>query len=131
MNSEWKIAPKEISRIFQEIKRKRPLVHMIPNAVTASLCADGLSGLGARPLMAAAAEEMPDIIRQAEACVVNLGQPDTRKLHVAKAAIEEVAKLAKPLVLDPVGCGASQFRLEAVQKLLQMPWQGIVTGNRS
>lgn len=131
MSFEWNIDPEEISGIFQRIRRSRPLIHMIPNAVTASLCADGLSALGARPLMAVAAVEMPDIVKQADACVINLGQPDTGKLRAAEAVLEEAGKAAKPLVLDPVGCGASHFRLESVQRLLQMSWQGIIKGNCS
>lgn len=131
MNSKWEIAPEEIAGIFQEIRKSRPLIHMMPNAVSASLCADGLSALGARPLMAVTAQEIIEITRQADASVINLGQPDSEKLRAAELVIEEAARSVKPLVLDPVGCGASRFRLESVQKLLKMPWQGIVKGNRS
>ncbi len=131
MNLGYKIRPEEIAGIFQEIRRKRPLIHMLPNAVSASLCADGLSALGARPLMAVAACEMAEITQQADASVINLGQPDLEKLRAAEAVVKEAAGSAKPLVLDPVGCGASRFRLESVQRILNMPWQGIVKGNRS
>lgn len=44
---------------------------------------------------------------------------------------QEAAKQKKPLVLDSVGCGASHFRLQSVQRLLSLPWRGIVKGNRS
>lgn len=131
MNSQWEMTPGQISGIFQEIKKSRLLVHMIPNAVSAALCADGLAALGARPLMAVEAREMPEITQQAAACVINLGQPYDRKLEAAGIVLREAAKHRKPLVLDPVGCGASQFRLQSVQKLLSLPWQGIVKGNRS
>lgn len=131
MNSQWEMTPGQISGIFQEIKKSRLLVHMIPNAVSAALCADGLAALGARPLMAVEAREMPEITQQAAACVINLGQPYDRKLEAASIVLREAAKHRKPLVLDPVGCGASQFRLQSVQKLLSLPWQGIVKGNRS
>lgn len=131
MNSQWEITPGQISGIFQEIKKSRLLVHMIPNAVSAALCADGLAALGARPLMAVEAREMPEITQQAAACVINLGQPCDGKLEAAGIVLREAVKHRKPLVLDPVGCGASQFRLQSVQKLLSLPWQGIVKGNRS
>lgn len=125
------ISPEQVSGIFQEIKRSRPLVHMIPNAVSAALCADGLAAIGARPLMAVEAREMAEITRQADACVLNLGQPYAGKWEAAGIVLQEAAKHKKPLVLDPVGCGASQYRLQSVQKLLSLPWQGIVKGNRS
>lgn len=121
----------QISNIFREIRKRRPLIHMLPNAVSASLCADGLSALGARPLMAVSPQEMAEITQQADGSVINLGQPDDDKLEAARLAIAEAFRLSKPLVLDPVGCGASHFRLQSVQGLLAMPWKGIVKGNCS
>lgn len=104
---------------------------MLPNGVSASLCGDGLAALGARPLMAVAPEEMAEIVSQADSCVINLGQLMKEKQEAAKIVLKQGAELGKPLVLDPVGCGASCFRMEAVQELLKMPWQGILKGNRS
>ena len=40
--------PEEIQEIFRKIREEQPVIHMIPNGVSASLCADGLSALGAR-----------------------------------------------------------------------------------
>lgn len=125
------ISPEQIAAVFRDIRQKKPLIHMIPNGVSAALCADGLSALGARPLMAVAPEEMEEIVSQADACVVNLGQLNMEKLAAAKLALVQGDKLGKPLVLDPVGCGASAFRLQAVQSLLSMSWQGIIKGNGS
>lgn len=131
MSAECEIKPAQIAGVFREIRRRRPLLHMIPNAVSAALCADGLSALGARPLMALAEQEMTEITQQADGSVVNLGQPDLHKLKAAKLVLSEAAKRKKPLVLDPVGCGASAFRLKSVQELLSLPWQGIIKGNCS
>lgn len=131
MSCSFQVTPAQICGVFREIRRQRPLIHMLPNTVSASLCADGLSALGARPLMAVSPQEMAEITQQADGSVINLGQPDDSKLEAARMVMAEAYKLAKPLVLDPVGCGASYFRLRAVQRLLAMPWHGIVKGNRS
>lgn len=131
MSCGYEVTPAQVCGIFGEIRKRRPLIHMLPNTVSASLCADGLSALGARPLMAVSPREMTEITRQADGSVINLGQPDDIKLEAARLAMAEAFHLAKPLVLDPVGCGASHFRLRAVQELLAMPWRGIVKGNRS
>ena len=64
-----------IVKIPGQISREKPLIHMIPNSVTVALCTDGLSALGARPLMANAPEEMTEIPAYADAVVVNMGQP--------------------------------------------------------
>lgn len=131
MSCGCEVIPAQISGIFREIKKRRPLIHMLPNTVSVSLCADGLSALGARPLMAVSPQEMAEITQQADGSVINLGQLDDDKLEAARLAMAEAVRLAKPLVLDPVGCGASHFRLQSVQELLSMPWKGIVKGNRS
>lgn len=123
--------PEEVLEIFQRIRQKQPLIHMIPNGVSASLCADGLSVLGARPLMAVASQEMEEIVAQADGIVVNLGQLTQEKREAAYLALETAGKINKPAVLDPVGCGASAFRLETVQQLLKIQWKGIIKGNQS
>lgn len=131
MQDSISIEPERIKEIFQKIRQEQPLIHMIPNAVSASLCADGLSALGARPLMAVAPQEMEEIVSQADGVVINLGQPTMEKQEAARLALDRAGKEQKPVVLDPVGCGASAFRLEMVQKLLKMPWKGIIKGNQS
>ncbi len=128
---EGMILPKDIAEVYQNIRQEKYLIHMIPNTVSAALCADGLSALGARPLMAVAPEEMEEIAAQADGCVVNLGQLNQEKIKAAGRAMKYTAKEKKPLVLDPAGCGASAFRLQAVQDLLEIPWKGMIKGNRS
>lgn len=127
----WEIKPRQIATVFTKIATCRPLIHMIPNTVSAALCADGLSALGARPLMAVAAQEMAEISAQADASVINLGQLDQNKIEAARQVLIHISKSGKPLVLDPVGCGASLFRLQAVQEFLALPWKGLVKGNHS
>lgn len=121
----------EIQEIFKKIRQSQPVIHMIPNTVSAALCADGLSALGARPLMAVAPQEMEEIVAQADSIVVNLGQLTQEKKAAARTVLETAGKIEKPVVLDPVGCGASKFRLEAVQELLQISWKGMIKGNQS
>lgn len=120
-----------ICRIPEQIRQQKPLVHMIPNGVTVALCTDGLSALGARPLMAKAPQEMEEIVSYADALVVNMGQPDTEKFAAAEAALEAAAHRGMPIVWDPVGAGASRYRKEAYLALLKKDWTGIVKGNRS
>ena len=48
MKGIWEKTAEQISEVYQEIRRQKPLIHMIPNTVSAALCADGLSALGDR-----------------------------------------------------------------------------------
>lgn len=120
-----------LCQIPERIREKKPLVHMIPNAVTAALCTDGLSALGARPLMAKAPQEMEEIVSYADAVVVNMGQLDSEKQEAAAIALDAAAQRGVPVVWDPVGAGASRYRKGACLELLQKKWMGIVKGNRS
>lgn len=121
----------QIIEVPKKIAGQHPLVHMIPNSVTAALCADGLSALGARPLMALAPDEMEEIPAYADAVVVNMGQPNREKLVSARLALKTAAAHHVPVVWDPVGAGASKFRKQEFMSLLSMEWKGIIKGNQS
>lgn len=103
---------------------------MIPNSVTVSMCTDALAALGARPLMALAPEEMGEIPAYADALVVNMGQPQKEKILSASIALRTAEKNNTPIVFDPVGAGASEFRKNEFRRLLEQPFKGIIKGNR-
>lgn len=121
----------EILKAFQTVRRTRPLVHMIGSAVTSALCADAISAVGGRPLMAQAEEEMEEITSSADGLVVNLGQPSAEKYRACETALKTAAAHGIPTVMDPVGVGASGFRKNAAAGLASIPWSGIIKGNSS
>lgn len=100
------------------VRAKRPLVHCISNIVTANDCANLLLAAGASPMMAEAPEEMAEITRLADATVLNTGTPSAGKYAAARICLEESNRLGKPVVLDPVGIGASAWRLRWADELL-------------
>lgn len=104
--------------LLAAVREKRPLVHCISNIVTANDCANILYAVGASPMMAEACEEMPEISALADAAALNLGTPSRRKYEAARICLEESNRLGKPVVLDPVGVGASAWRLENAARLL-------------
>lgn len=113
------------------VQRIHPLVHMIPNYVTAALCADGISAIGGRPLMAQAAEEVEEITGSACGLAVNLGQPSNEKYKACARGFETAGEKGIPAVLDPVGAGASGYRRDAAARLFSIPWSGVLKGNSS
>ena len=102
---------------------------MIPNIVTATLCADALSAVGARPIMAMYAEELEDVIQQADGFVANLGQPDEDKIKSVHRGIIAANERGIPIVVDPVGCCATEFRKRFVKDILRYDFTGIIKGN--
>lgn len=108
----------ELPRL-DDIRKKRPLLHCISNIVTANDCANLALALGASPMMAEAPEEMEDIERISDATVQNCGTPSAQKYSACLASGRAAARLGKPVVLDPVGVGASPWRLSKVGQLLE------------
>lgn len=116
---------------FRLVRKERPLVHMISSAVTGALCADAIAAVGGRPVMAQAKEEMEEITASADGLAVNLGQPSEEKYLACRRAMETAARRGLPVLLDPVGAGASEYRRAATASLSSIPWSGVIKGNSS
>jgi hydroxyethylthiazole kinase len=113
------------------IRQKSPLVHNITNYVVMNTTANALLAIGASPVMAHAEEEVADMAGIASALVVNIGTLSPswiRAMHTAAAAAK---KRGIPIVLDPVGAGATPFRTDTVQALLDTAAPTIIRGNGS
>ncbi|MCD2491661.1 hydroxyethylthiazole kinase [Lacrimispora sp. NSJ-141] len=121
----------KILELWQALPETKPLVHVIPNQVSAAFCADAMSASGARPVMAGSSLETGEITEHSRAFVANLGQPSREKEAAVRESLLSAARNRIPVVLDPVGAGASAYRLQLAGSLLSLPWKGIVKGNAS
>ena len=111
------------------IRARKPLLHCISNLVTANDCANLALAVGASPIMAQAPQEMADIAVLASAVVLNTGTPDEAKFTAARLAGAAANRRGIPVVLDPVGVGASPWRLENICQLLQEVHPAILRAN--
>ena len=111
------------------IRAVHPLVHCISNIVTANDCANLALAVGASPMMAQAPEEMDQVAALAGAVVLNTGTPDKAKFAAACRAGAAANRCGTPVVLDPVGVGASAWRLEHIGALLKEVRPAIVRVN--
>ncbi len=116
-------------RAIANLKENRPVVHAITNWVTAGDVANALNAVGARPVMAVALEDVEEIAAKADALVLNLGTPDPLRLKAMLLAGHAAKSLARPVVFDPVGAGASGFRTDAIRKILSELQITIIRGN--
>lgn len=119
------------SEFLQNVRRMRPVVHTITNYVTANDCANLLLASGASPIMADAPEEAAQIAGLADAVVLNLGTLSISRREAMRLAGKAASAAAKPVVLDPVGVGASDFRRETARTLLYEACPTVIRGNRS
>ena len=100
------------------VRARRPLIHCVSNQVSANDCANLALAVGASPMMALAPEEMADITAQSDATVLNTGTPEESRFSTCLLCGQEAEALQRPVVLDPVGVGASPWRLRRVGELL-------------
>lgn len=117
------------AEILARIRQRRPLVHHITNIVVANDNANTMLALGALPVMAYAREEVEEMVTSAEALVLNLGTPTESVIESALLAGKRANALGIPVILDPVGAGATRFRKEASLLLLDRVRVTIVRAN--
>lgn len=107
-----------LSEIMIQNRAVHPLVHCITNYVSANDCANLLLACGASPIMADDPDEASEITGAAAGLVLNLGTPNPRKLDAMFIAGRQANRLGRPIVLDPVGAGCSNLRLDAAKSLI-------------
>ena len=113
---------------LDKVRRQRPLIHCVSNIVTANDCANLALAVGASPMMAQAPEEMEAISAVSDATVLNTGTPDAEKFRACRIC---AASAHHPVVLDPVGAGASHLRTETALRLLREVKPTVIRGNIS
>ena len=117
--------------IFRTIRNAQPLVHLITNPVTMNDVVNLVLASGAAAICADAPQEAAEISGLADATVLNIGMPSETKLKAMLAAGEKANALGHPLILDPVGAGASGFRQQTLQTLLEKLHLTCIRGNQS
>lgn len=117
--------------ILKTVREKNPLIHCITNYVTVNDCANILLACGASPIMAEDIHEMEEIVTAASGLLVNIGTITEDKLDAILLAGKTANELHKPVILDPVGAGATAFRQRIVYEILQSIHVNVIKGNRS
>lgn len=116
---------------LEAVREQAPLVHSITNLVVMNFNANALLALGASPVMAHAEEEVRDMVGIAQALVLNIGTLEPDWIRAMKIALAAARERGIPVVLDPVGAGATPYRNAALAELLQAGAPTIVRGNAS
>ncbi|KAJ3055339.1 hypothetical protein HK097_010839 [Rhizophlyctis rosea] len=111
------------------IREKRPMIHNITNYVVMNDTANTILHLGGSPVMAHANEEVADMVKYAGALVINIGTLSPQWIESMHTAAKQATTLNKPIILDPVGAGATQIRTETAISLLRTHHISILKGN--
>lgn len=123
--------PFYLSTALRAVRQTSPLVHCITNYVTVNDCANILLGCGASPIMSDEEEDVRDIQAICGGLVLNLGTLNAASIRGMEAAAQVAAEASHPIVLDPVGAGASALRTRTAAKLLDAYPIAVVRGNMS
>jgi hydroxyethylthiazole kinase len=111
------------------IRDRKPLVHQITNFVVMNETANATLAIGALPVMAHAPQEVEEMARAASALVLNIGTLSDEWVEAMLAAGKAANGAGVPIVLDPVGAGATVYRTETAQTLARELSPAVVRGN--
>jgi hydroxyethylthiazole kinase len=114
---------------LERIRERTPLVHNITNFVVMNDTANVLLAIGASPVMAHAMNEVRDMVAFAGALVLNIGTLENDWIEAMLAAGDEAGRRGVPIVLDPVGAGATPLRNVTVDRILNAVPIAVVRGN--
>ena len=116
---------------LERVRAEHPLVHNITNYVVMNFTANILLAAGASPVMAHAPNEVDEMVALARALVLNIGTLDDAWIASMLRAGKKATELGVPIVLDPVGAGATKLRTEAARRILGETRVALVRGNAS
>jgi hydroxyethylthiazole kinase len=117
------------ARALDGLRATCPLVHHVTNLVVMNDTANVTLLVGASPVMAHAAAELDEIVSQARAVVLNLGTLDESWISAMRRAGAKAREIGVPVVLDPVGAGASELRTRTSAELIRDVRPAVVRAN--
>lgn len=117
--------------IFENVRAKNPLIHNITNYVTVNDCANILLACGASPIMSDDKEEVAEITTICAGLNINIGTLNSRTIDSMLIAGKRANALNHPVILDPVGAGASKLRTDTAMRLLEEVQFAVIRGNIS
>jgi hydroxyethylthiazole kinase len=114
---------------LERLRTTKPLIHQITNYVVMNETANATLALGALPVMAHAPEEVEEMVALAGALVLNIGTLSAHWVDAMLKAGRAATERGIPIVLDPVGAGATEYRTETAKRILDEVRVTVVRGN--
>ena len=118
-----------VCRGLGELRARRPMIHHITNSVVMNFTANVTLCLGAAPVMAPCIDESPEMVRYAGALLLNIGTLDPQLVKSMLAAGKAANESGIPVILDPVGAGATSLRTDSARRLADELDISVVRGN--
>lgn len=113
------------------IRKQSPLIHNITNYVVMNNTANALLAIGASPVMAHSVDEVEEMASIASSLVLNIGTLENKWVEAMIIAGRIALRKNIPIVLDPVGAGATSYRSKVCKQLIEECKPSIIRGNAS
>jgi hydroxyethylthiazole kinase len=113
------------------LREKKPLIHNITNYVVMNYTANALLAMGASPVMAHAHNEVEEMVSYAGALVLNIGTLTADWIESMIIAGRKASEQKTPIILDPVGSGATTLRTDSAKKIIEQTNIDVIRGNAS
>jgi hydroxyethylthiazole kinase len=114
---------------LRELRERKPLVHQITNYVVMNETANATLALGALPVMAHAPQEVGEMVGLASVLVLNIGTLSEHWIEAMLIAGRVASERGIPVVLDPVGAGATAYRTDTARRILDEVRVTVLRGN--
>jgi len=121
----------QASQNLERVREKKPLIHNITNFVVMNFTANVLLAMGASPVMAHAHNEVEEMVSLAGALVLNIGTLTDEWVRSMITAGRKASERGIPVILDPVGAGATRLRTESAKKIIGETRISVIRGNAS
>ncbi|MBO5329852.1 MAG: hydroxyethylthiazole kinase, partial [Anaerotignum sp.] len=120
-----------LKEMLENVRKTCPLIHNITNYVTVNDCANVLLACGGSPIMSDDVDEAEDITSICGGLNINIGTLNQRTIPTMHKAGRKANELGHPVVLDPVGAGASKLRTKTAKELIEDVKFTVIRGNIS
>jgi hydroxyethylthiazole kinase len=120
--------PQKIKQLLIKIKSEKPLILNINKYFSLDLIVSGLRSLGAMPITSNAEQEIEELLKLSRSVVINLGELDDEFVALAARICTLANALDKPIILDPIGAGASRYRTETSIQFIEKHKISVVRG---
>ncbi|MCJ1311741.1 hypothetical protein MMC25_005414 [Agyrium rufum] len=121
----------QVGKVLQQMKEANPVCHNMTNLVVQNFAANVALAVGGSPIMSNSGAEAEDIARFGGSLVINMGSVDPMAIQNYLEALRAYNAAGNPVLLDPVGAGASRLRKEALQSLMAGGYFHVIKGNES
>lgn len=109
----------EVNEALRKIRQQKPFILAITNYFPMGYVGSGIRSIGGFPLMCGAEEEVEELLGISKAVIINLGKLDNTFVTLINLICDIANKKNIPVILDPVGAGASRYRTDVATNLIK------------